>query len=82
MVKKKFKRKEIKFRLSADEYESIQKKLESHMLKDEYGLHKISSLYFDTEDYQFTKDSLEHKAYKEKFRVRMYNDYSPENQYF
>lgn len=82
MVKKKFKRRELKFKLSFEEYESITKKINFYMLKDEYGLHKISSLYFDTEDFQFTQDSIKHKAYKEKFRVRFYNEYEPEKPVF
>lgn len=52
------------------------------MLKDEYGLHKISSLYFDTEDFQVTQYSINHKSYKEKFRVRFYNEYEPEKDVF
>jgi len=76
-MKKVFKRKETKFKLNYAEYEKIKEELNKYMEIDEYGIHKISSLYFDTDDFQFTKDSINNKGYKEKFRIRQYGDYDP-----
>jgi len=81
-MKKVFKRKETKFKLKYSEYERIIEELNKHMEADEYGIHKITSLYFDTDDFQFTKDSINTKGYKEKFRIRQYGDYTPSNQVF
>ncbi len=41
---------------------------------DSYGRHKISNIYFDTDDYRIIRHSLEKPKYKEKLRVRCYGE--------
>ena len=55
-----------------DQFEAFFSELQNFMAVDEYGLHTIQSLYFDTKDYQFIKRSVEKPVYKEKFRTRSY----------
>ncbi len=42
------------------------------MQDDEYGLSTISSIYFDTDNYDVIRTSLEKPVYKEKLRLRVY----------
>lgn len=42
------------------------------MLEDEYGLHTIISIYFDTKNYEMIRHSIAKPVYKEKFRIRSY----------
>ena len=39
---------------------------------DEFGLHPIASLYYDTPDYRLIRTSVEKPAFKEKIRLRSY----------
>lgn len=76
--KKEFKRKEHKFFINSEIYDSFIKDLSNHMSIDSHGLHTIMSLYYDTDDYLFIKRSMEKPTYKEKLRVRSYG--TPNNQ--
>lgn len=42
------------------------------MQRDQYGLHTITSLYFDTDHYDLIRTSLEKPGFKEKLRLRCY----------
>ena len=42
------------------------------MEQDEYGKHTISNIYFDTDEYDLIRKSLEKPIYKEKLRLRAY----------
>jgi len=76
--KKEFKRKEHKFFISHDIYDSFINDLSNNMSIDSHGLHTIMSLYYDTDDFSFIKHSMEKPTYKEKLRVRSYG--IPNNQ--
>ncbi|MGC6767689.1 VTC domain-containing protein [Enterococcus sp. LJL51] len=67
-----FQRREKKYKLSYEVYEQLLKRLEKHMYEDEYGLHTIISVYFDTNDYEMIRHSINKPVYKEKFRLRSY----------
>ena len=69
-----FKRYEIKYRISLQQMEYLLALLEPEMQADAFGLHKINNLYYDTENYELIRRSLEKPVYKEKFRLRWYND--------
>ena len=47
-------------------------KLKGHMAVDEYGLHTICNLYYDTVDYGLIRRSIDKPVYKEKLRLRSY----------
>ncbi len=77
-----FKRYELKYKLTRDQYEILLKKLPEDMQLDEYGRHKISNIYFDTEDFRIIRHSLEKPNYKEKLRVRCYGQPDDDNNAF
>lgn len=68
-----FCRKEKKYLLTAEQYRHMRDGIMAHdMHPDEFGLHTIASLYYDTPDYQLIRHSLEKPVYKEKLRLRVY----------
>lgn len=42
------------------------------MQEDEYGLHTICNIYYDTPDFDLIRRSIEQPVYKEKLRLRSY----------
>ncbi len=74
MMQTNFKRYELKYILTTQQYEMLLSQLPSDMTLDGYGRHKISNIYFDTEDYRIIRHSLEKPKYKEKLRVRCYGE--------
>ncbi len=74
-----FKRYEIKYILAKEQYNKLLFCMPSDMQRDEYGKHKISNIYFDTEDYKIIRHSLEKPKYKEKLRVRCYGQPSEDS---
>ena len=81
-MKKVFQRKETKYLLNQTQFNKFFEELQAYMSVDQYGLHTIRSLYFDTADYQFIRHSMEKPKYKEKFRVRSYGMPTPESTVF
>ncbi len=67
-----FCRHEKKYLLTRAKFHEIRKALAPYMTDDEYGLHTIHNIYFDTPDFLMTRHSLTHPQYKEKFRQRSY----------
>ena len=73
-----FQRYEVKFFLTPEQRECLMPELEEHFEIDRYGLHTISNIYFDTDNYAITRDSIDKPVYKEKLRVRAYGVPEPE----
>lgn len=67
-----FKRHEIKFLLTPEQYGVVYPALRDHMTEDTYGKYSIRNIYFDTPDYMLIRHSLDKPVYKEKFRLRSY----------
>ena len=67
-----FKRTEIKYILSRDQYRKLFSFLEGFAKVDEYGKTRINNIYFDTSNYKLIRTSLEKPIYKEKLRLRTY----------
>lgn len=67
-----FKRVEKKYLLSEDKYNRLLERLEPYMQLDEYGLHTICNIYYDTPDYDLIRTSIDKPVYKEKLRLRSY----------
>lgn len=72
MSNDKFERIEKKYLVSGEKYKMLREKLEDHMMVDEYGLSTICNIYYDTENYELIRRSIEKPAYKEKLRLRSY----------
>ncbi|MEI5993990.1 polyphosphate polymerase domain-containing protein [Candidatus Enterococcus mansonii] len=71
-LKKSFQRKEKKYALTEEMYHKLREKVSPYMQEDEYGLHTILSVYFDTKCYKMIRHSISKPLYKEKFRMRCY----------
>jgi len=73
MAQQVFERQEKKYVLTKTQYLTLEKVLEEYMNKDDYGLHCINSLYFDTDDFKLIRASQSKPSvYKEKLRLRSY----------
>lgn len=67
-----FKRIEKKYLLNREQYERLLEKINPYMQMDQYGLHTICNIYYDTEQYDLIRTSIEKPPYKEKLRLRSY----------
>ena len=67
-----FKRFEKKYLINSQQYKQLGEDLTEFMLEDSYGEHTICNLYYDTEDFELIRRSIEKPVYKEKLRVRSY----------
>ena len=67
-----FRRKEIKYVLSPEQYETLMKKLKGHVEKDQYYKSTICNIYYDTDNYDLIVHSIDKPVYKEKVRLRSY----------
>ena len=77
-----FQRYELKYILTRDQRRLIEDAMEQYMAPDQYGRTTICNLYFDTENYQLIRHSIEKPAYKEKLRIRSYGRAVPESMVF
>ena len=69
-----FERVEIKYLLTKEQYDALRIKLEPYMQVDEYGLSTISSIYYDTANYDLIRTSMEKPVYKEKLILILFNN--------
>lgn len=67
-----FKRVEKKYMLSRSQYDKFMELIEDYMQADNYGLSTICNLYYDTDNYELVRRSIEKPVYKEKLRLRSY----------
>jgi hypothetical protein len=67
-----FRRYEIKFILTLNEYTQLKALMQQYMQPDKYGVSTICNLYFDTPDFLLIRRSLDKPFYKEKLRLRSY----------
>ncbi len=77
-----FKRYELKYLLSQENYRSIRIAMTEHMKPDIYGRNTNLSLYLDTPDFLLVRRSIESPIYKEKLRVRSYGTVGSEDRVF
>ncbi len=68
-----FERMEKKYRLTQVQYKMLMDLCNERIQLDEYGLHTISNIYYDTEQDECIRWSIEKPDYKEKLRIRTYN---------
>lgn len=72
MSKNIFERTEKKYRLTREQYLGFIEMTADRISPDQFGLHTISNIYYDTEHYDLIRHSIAKPKYKEKFRVRGY----------
>lgn len=69
-----FQRVEKKYQLTEEQLQTLLSRISDKIKPDKYGLHTIRNIYFDTDDYELIRTSIEKPKYKEKFRVRGYGE--------
>ena len=67
-----FQRIEKKYLLTYSQYRAMKRGMAPYVRPDAFSNYAICNVYFDTEDYQLIRTSLEKPVYKEKLRVRSY----------
>lgn len=67
-----FKRKEMKYLMSSEQYEKLMEILSDKIIPDDFPTSAISNLYYDTPDFRLIRTSLQKPKYKEKLRLRCY----------
>ena len=72
-----FARFETKYFLTKKQYEGMLAGMAAHAVPDACPKYTINNIYFDTENFQLIRDSLEKPAYKEKLRLRSYGQVQP-----
>ncbi len=77
-----FRRVEKKYMLDSAAYHRFMEIISSYMQEDEYGLSSICNLYYDTENYELVRRSIEKPVYKEKMRLRSYGVPAPGDDVF
>ena len=77
-----FQRIEKKYLLTPKAYRRLTQKLDEYMVQDQYGLHTITSVYFDTDDYELIRTSVQKPLFKEKMRLRWYGVPKPDDDLF
>ena len=77
-----FKRYELKYLLTKGQKEKVLRAMEPYMTLDAYGRTTIRNVYFDTDSYRLIRRSIEKPAYKEKLRIRSYNQAEPDSTVF
>jgi len=67
-----FKRHEIKFMLTKEQFADIQELFDVHMHPDHFSNYLVQNMYFDTANWDSVRTSIEKPVYKEKLRLRCY----------
>ena len=73
MIQTVFKRVEKKYLLTENQYQELLKSCKNYIKEDEFGLHTVCNIYYDTNNYELVRKSIEKPAYKEKVRLRSYD---------
>ena len=77
-----FQRYEIKYLLTREQKARIVAAMMPYMAPDQYGRTTIRNVYFDTPNYRLIRHSMEKPVYKEKLRIRSYQQARPGSQVF
>ena len=77
-----FKRTELKYLITKEQYHTLLEEFEGKVALDQYGQTTIQSLYLDTPNSLLIRRSIEKPIYKEKIRIRSYGVAKPNQQVF
>lgn len=77
-----FKRYELKYMITVKQKEKILEVMVPYMKLDKYGRSTIRNIYYDTDTYLLIRRSIDKPAYKEKLRIRSYDQASPNSDVF
>lgn len=82
MAQEVFNRIEKKYLLDKRKTEILMKKISPYIKSGEYPYTKICNIYFDTENSELIRKSIEKPVYKEKVRLRSYGTPTQEDKVF
>lgn len=78
MAKEIFNRFEVKYKLTQQQWEGFIQDIQKYLVVDTFNegdkLYHIHTLYADTKDFHLTRESMTKPFYKEKVRIRSYNE--------
>lgn len=77
-----FERTEKKYILTEKQRKDFLEAASEKIREDLFGEHTISNIYYDTEEYELIRHSIEKPKYKEKFRIRGYGKIDNNSQVF
>lgn len=77
-----FKRYEKKYLLTAEQYAALRERLDPYIEPDEFPSGMVCSIYYDTPDCALIRHSIERPVFKEKLRLRGYNEVNGDTKVF
>lgn len=72
-MEKSFKRHEIKYLITINQYINLMNYLSDKVEKDVFYKSTIYNVYYDTDNFELIRKSIEKPIYKEKLRIRSYD---------
>ena len=75
MDEKIFSRIEKKYLITKTQQDALLSQIRQHMQEDQYFQAEIYNIYFDTDNFDLTIQSIDHPIFKEKLRARSYGGY-------
>lgn len=72
-MEKSFKRHEIKYLITINQYINLMNYLSDKVEKDVFYKSTIYNVYYDTDNFELIRKSIEKSIYKEKLRIRSYD---------
>lgn len=69
-----FERVEHKYLLTKQEANQLFELIKDHIVEDVYPRYTLYNIYYDSDDYQMIRKSIEGPQYKEKLRLRSYGE--------
>lgn len=72
-MEKSFKRYEIKYLITINQYINLMNYLSNKVEKDVFYKSTIYNVYYDTDNFELIRKSIEKPIYKEKLRIHSYN---------
>lgn len=72
-MEKSFKRHEVKYLITINQYINLMNYLSDKVEKDVFYKSTIYTVYYDTDNFELIRKSIEKPIYKEKLRIRSYN---------
>ena len=77
-----FKRYEEKYLITSEQFNELIKIVSERIAPDSFGEYLVQNLYFDTENWDVIRSSINKPYYKEKLRLRCYNIPNEESMVF
>lgn len=72
-MEKSFKRHEVKYLITINQYINLMNYLSDKVEKDVFCKSTIYNIYYDTDNFELIRKSIEKPIYKEKLRIRSYD---------